>query len=123
MDPASKLEPIPRPPGHLLIGNLLDLNASHPIESLMELTRQYGPIYELAIPGRGSRIVVSSYELVSELCDESRFDKVVGPGLKALAEGPAGAGLFSDAGGKTQAVRRRTSDVSVGWGGRHYAER
>jgi cytochrome P450 / NADPH-cytochrome P450 reductase len=95
MDPASKLKPIPRPPGHLLIGNLLDLNASHPIESLMELTRQYGPIYELAIPGRGSRIVVSSYELVSELCDESRFDKVVGPGLKALAEGPAGAGLFT----------------------------
>jgi cytochrome P450 / NADPH-cytochrome P450 reductase len=95
MDAASKLEPIPRPPGHLLIGNLLDLDASHPMESLMELARQYGPIYELAVPGRGSRIVVSSYELVNELCDESRFDKLVGPGLKALAEGPAGAGLFS----------------------------
>src|SRR6478672_1632836 len=95
MDPASKLEPIPRPPGHLLIGNLLDLDASHPMESLMELARQYGPIYELAIPGRGSLIVVSSYELVNELCDESRFDKSVGPGLKALAEGPAGAGLFT----------------------------
>ena len=95
MDPIPKLEPIPRPPGHLLIGNLLDLDASHPMESLMDLARQYGPIYELAIPGRGSRIIVSGYELVNELCDESRFDKLVGPGLKALAEGPAGAGLFT----------------------------
>jgi len=95
MDAVRKLEPIPRPPGHLLIGNLLDLDTSNPIESLMELARQYGPIYELAIPGHGSRIVVSGYELVNELCDESRFDKMLGPGLKALAEGPAGAGLFT----------------------------
>ena len=42
---------------------------------------------------RGSRVIVSSYELVDELCDESRFDKMLGPGLKALAEGPAGRGL------------------------------
>ena len=95
MDSASKLEPIPRPPGHLLIGNLLDLDARQPIKSLMELARQYGPIYEIAIPTRGSRIIVSGYELVNELCEESRFDKEVGPGLKALAEGPAGAGLFT----------------------------
>ena len=95
MDPTAHLEPIPRPPGHLLIGNLLDLDAGHPIESLMDLARQYGPIYELTIPSRGSRIIVSGYELVNELCDESRFDKLVGPGLKALAEGPAGAGLFT----------------------------
>jgi cytochrome P450 / NADPH-cytochrome P450 reductase len=95
MDSASKLEPIPRPPGHLLIGNLLDLDASHPMESLMDLARRYGPIYEIAIPARGSRIIVSRYELVNELCDESRFDKEVGPGLKALAEDPAGAGLLT----------------------------
>jgi cytochrome P450/NADPH-cytochrome P450 reductase len=59
MDPTARLEPIPRPPGHLLIGNLLDLDAGHPIESLMDLARQYGPIYELTIPSRGSRIIVS----------------------------------------------------------------
>ena len=89
------LEPIPRPPGHLLVGNLLDLDAAHPIESLMDLARQYGPIFELAIPGRGPLIVVSSFELVDELCDESRFDKKVGAGLNALAKGPAGRGLFT----------------------------
>jgi len=95
MDPVAALEPIPRPPGHLLIGNLLDLDASHPMEGLMDLARQYGSIYELTVPGRGSRIIVSGYELVNELCDDSRFDKLVGSGLRVLAEDPVGPGLFS----------------------------
>ena len=94
MDAAARLEPIPRPPGHVFVGNLFDLDASHPVESLMDLARKYGPIYELALP-RGSRVIVSSHELVDELCDESRFDKMLGPGLKAVAEGPAGRGLFT----------------------------
>jgi cytochrome P450 / NADPH-cytochrome P450 reductase len=95
MDPVPQLKPIPRPPGHMLVGNLFDLDAGHPIESLMELARKYGPIYELALPARASPIVVSSFELVDELCDESRFDKKVGGGLSALANGPVGRGLFT----------------------------
>jgi len=95
MDPVSNLEPIPRPPGHMLVGNLFDIDAGHPIESLMELARQYGPIFELDLSSRRSLIVVSSFELVDELCDESRFDKKVGAGLSELAEGPAGRGLFT----------------------------
>jgi cytochrome P450/NADPH-cytochrome P450 reductase len=95
MGPEVHLQPIPRPPGHMLVGNLLDIDAAHPIEGLMELARKYGPIFELAVPGRGSPIVVSSFELVDELSDESRFDKKVGGGLSALAEGPAGRGLFT----------------------------
>ncbi|HEX3346623.1 MAG TPA: cytochrome P450, partial [Acetobacteraceae bacterium] len=98
MNPAGSpphLEPIPRPPSHVLVGNLPDLDAHHPIESLMELARKYGPIFEVALPGRASLVIVSGHALVDELCDESRFDKMVGPGLKALAEGPAGAGLFT----------------------------
>ena len=51
MDPAPNLEQIPRPPGHMLVGNLFDLEAGHPIESLMELARKYGPIFELDLPG------------------------------------------------------------------------
>ena len=90
-----QLEPIPQPPGHLLIGNLLDLDASHPIESLMDLARRYGPIFRIELPGRGSRVIVSSHALVDELCDESRFDKMLGPGLNALAAGPVGRGLFT----------------------------
>ena len=74
MGTPAPLEPIPHPPEHLLVGNLFDLDASHPIESLMELSRKYGPIYELELPGSASRVIVSGYELVNELCDESRFD-------------------------------------------------
>jgi cytochrome P450/NADPH-cytochrome P450 reductase len=95
VNPAPHLEPIPRPPGHILVGNLLDLDAHHPLESLMELARKYGPIFEVSLPGRGSRVIVSSHALVDELCDEARFDKMVGAGLTALAEGPAGRGLFT----------------------------
>ena len=95
MSPEPRLEPIPRPPGHMLVGNLLDIDAAHPIESLMELARKYGNIFELALPGGGGRIVVSSFDLVDELCDESRFDKKVGVGLSALAKGPVGRGLFT----------------------------
>jgi cytochrome P450/NADPH-cytochrome P450 reductase len=79
----------------MLVGNLLDLDAHHPIESLMELARKYGPIFEVTLPGRGSGVILSGHTLVDEVCDESRFDKMLGGGLKALAEGPADRGLFT----------------------------
>jgi cytochrome P450/NADPH-cytochrome P450 reductase len=79
----------------MLVGNLFDIDTAHPIEGLAELARKYGPIYELDVPGRGSRIIASSYELVDPLCDESSFDKKVGGGLGALSSGPAGRGLFT----------------------------
>src|SRR3954469_25604755 len=89
------LKPIPHPPGHLLVGNLFDLDTSHPLESLADLARQYGPIYQLQLPGRGTRVIVSGYALVDELCDETRFDKALGPGLSVISEGPVGRGLFT----------------------------
>jgi cytochrome P450 / NADPH-cytochrome P450 reductase len=95
MDPVPNLEPIPHPPRHLLVGNLFDIDAAHPMEGLAELARKYGPIYRLEVPGLGSRIIASSFELVDPLCDESSFDKNVGAGLSALASGPAGRGLFT----------------------------
>jgi cytochrome P450 / NADPH-cytochrome P450 reductase len=89
------LEPIPRPPGRLLVGNLFDVDADRLIESLGDLARQYGPIYRIEVPGRGSHVIVSGHALVDELCDDSRFDKEVGPGLDALAVNPASRGLFT----------------------------
>ena len=53
MDTIAHLEPIPHPPGHVFVGNLFDLDASHPIESLTHLAREYGPIYELEVPRAG----------------------------------------------------------------------
>ena len=38
---------------------------------------------------------MSGHELVDELCDETRFDKMLGPGLNVLGEGPVGRGLFT----------------------------
>jgi cytochrome P450 / NADPH-cytochrome P450 reductase len=35
------------------VGNLFDLDASHPIDSLMNLARKYGPIYQLEDEMRG----------------------------------------------------------------------
>jgi cytochrome P450/NADPH-cytochrome P450 reductase len=78
-----ELVPIPAPPGLPFLGNLFDVDVKHPIESLMELSRQHGPIFKLAIPG-ASRVVVSSADLVDEICDDSRFDKVLAGGLLVM---------------------------------------
>jgi cytochrome P450 / NADPH-cytochrome P450 reductase len=88
VDPVPSLEPIPRPPGHMLVGKLFDIDTAHPMEGLAELARKYGPIYELDVPALGSRIIVSSFELVDPLCDESSFDKKVGGGLSRAGFGP-----------------------------------
>jgi cytochrome P450/NADPH-cytochrome P450 reductase len=42
----------------------------------MDLAREYGPIYLLQVLG-GDVMIVGSQELVNELCDESRFDKML----------------------------------------------
>jgi cytochrome P450 / NADPH-cytochrome P450 reductase len=94
MEDASHLEPIPRPPGHLLVGNLFDIEAGHPIESMMELARKYGPIIELDLPGGRLLTIASSFDLVDKLCDESQFDKKVGA-LSQLVKGPVGRGLIT----------------------------
>jgi hypothetical protein len=72
----------------LLLGDLLDVDAARPIESSIELTPEYGPVFELSVP-IGSRILVSSFERVDELCDESRFDKKVAGGSSCLIFVPA----------------------------------
>ena len=60
----------------------------------MSLAREYGPIFKLTTPG-GISVVVSGVDLVSEICDDARFDKVITAGLSILAEGPVDAGLFT----------------------------
>jgi cytochrome P450/NADPH-cytochrome P450 reductase len=77
-----------------LLGNVFDIDSASPFESLMELARHYGPIYRLATPG-GDRLVVSGPDLVDELCDDTRFDKMVGGGLSNLRRGSIGSGLFT----------------------------
>src|SRR3954453_16861412 len=45
--------------------------------------------------GGSTRNIVSGVNLVDELCDESRFDKMLGPGLIALQNSAVGHGLFT----------------------------
>ena len=74
-DKSQDVDNIPHPPILPVVGNLFDLNASKPVQSMMRLARKYGPIYRLVFPGGGESVVVSGFELVDELCDQKRFDK------------------------------------------------
>jgi cytochrome P450 / NADPH-cytochrome P450 reductase len=87
-------EDFPGPPGLPFIGNVRAIDLAQPIESLMSLAREYGPVFKLTTPG-GISAVVSGVDLVSEICDDARFDKVITAGLSILAEGPVDAGLFT----------------------------
>jgi len=71
------IDPIPQPPPSRIFGNLRDMDRELPIRGLMRLAEQYGPIYRVARPDGRSSLIVSSYELVNEVCDERRFDKLV----------------------------------------------
>lgn len=86
-------QPIPQPKKRPLLGNLRELDQDSPIQSLMRLAREFGPIFRLDLPGR-SPIFVSSRELVHELCDEERFDKRVHAPLQEI-RAFAGDGLFT----------------------------
>jgi cytochrome P450/NADPH-cytochrome P450 reductase len=67
--------------------------AMTPTEMLMALARQYGPI--VRIPGRRPRtVLLSSFALVDEVCDDARFDKEIGAGLQQVRSF-AGDGLFT----------------------------
>lgn len=93
MEPQPAFATIPQPRPDPLLKNLKDLDPKGPIQGLMRLARTYGPIFRLNLPG-GEIIVVSSQELVNELCDEHRFDKKVHPPLEHI-RAFAGDGLFT----------------------------
>ena len=88
------LDEIPGPRGLPLVGNAFDIDAVDPIEGFMRMAGEYGPIFRLAIPS-GTRLIVSGADLVDEICDDTRFDKLVGGGLANLRKGAADAGLFT----------------------------
>ncbi len=88
------LDEIPGPRGLPLVGNAFDIDGSSPIEGFLRMADEYGPIFRLTIPG-GTRLIVSGAPLVDEICDDTRFDKMVGGGLSNLRKGAAGSGLFT----------------------------
>ena len=87
------LTPIPHPPRTFVLGNLLSLTTISPVQDMMKLAQEYGPIYWLDMLGKPV-VIVSGFDLVDELCDESRFDKSVRGALRRLRDF-AGDGLFT----------------------------
>jgi cytochrome P450/NADPH-cytochrome P450 reductase len=76
---------IPQPPMEPILGNLRLIDPRGPVQSMMQLTRKHGPIMRLEFFGR-RLILLSSQELVAEICDESRFRKSVHHTLESLRD-------------------------------------
>lgn len=91
---APKLEPIPQPPRSRFTGNLAQLKlADTPMEAMMKVAEEFGPIFRLEVGGN-TTIIVSNFDLANELFDTRRFDKGIGPGLKQVRNFNS-EGLFS----------------------------
>src|SRR5258708_39263731 len=79
----NKLYPIPHPPRTPVLGNMLTVDGDAPIQGLMRIAREQGPIFWLDMMGT-PLVVVSGADLVAELSDEKRFDKAVRGSLRRV---------------------------------------
>jgi len=71
------LAPIPEPSFKIpFLGHLLSLKGNT-LSSFINLYSKLGPIYRLHL-GSYDIVVITSFELVKEVCDDSRFDKYLG---------------------------------------------
>jgi len=91
--PAVVLQPIPRDPGWPVVGNLFQITPGAVGQHLLARSRHHDGIFELDFAGRRVPFV-SSVALAGELCDASRFRKIIGPPLSYLRD-MAGDGLFT----------------------------
>ncbi|KAI0389114.1 cytochrome P450 [Xylariaceae sp. FL0594] len=72
--PEDALVPIPQPPTHWFVGNLPEMNPSFPLSSIWRMADIYGDIYKVDLK-TVTVVVISSYELINEVMDTSRFQK------------------------------------------------
>ncbi|GGD09398.1 bifunctional cytochrome P450/NADPH--P450 reductase [Pontibacillus salipaludis] len=84
---------IPSPKTYGPLGSLPLIDKEKMMQSFMKLADEHGPIFQFQFPGRVSTIV-SNHALVSEVSDETRFDKTVGPALQNVKPF-GGDGLFT----------------------------
>jgi cytochrome P450/NADPH-cytochrome P450 reductase len=89
----NKLSPIPHPPKKPVVGNMLSLDPNAPVQHLVRLTKELGPIFWLDMMG-APLVIVSGHDLVEELSDEKRFDKAVRGSLRRV-RAVGGDGLFT----------------------------
>ncbi|GGY72860.1 bifunctional cytochrome P450/NADPH--P450 reductase [Marinobacter zhanjiangensis] len=91
--PEITLQPIPHPPRWPLVGNLLQIPTSRMAQYFLEVSRDFDGIFEMDFGGVRIPFAFSA-ELVEELCDETRFRKVIRPPLSLLRD-VVGDGLFT----------------------------
>src|SRR5271168_429741 len=89
----NRLAPIPHPPTKPVVGNMLSLDSSAPVQNLTRLAKELGPIFWLDMMG-APIVFVSGHDLVDELSDEKRFDKAVRGPLRRV-RAISGDGLFT----------------------------
>src|SRR5580658_9945643 len=89
----NRLSPIPHPPTKPVVGNMLSLDSTAPVQNLARLAKELGPIFWLDMMG-APIVIVSGHDLVDELSDEKRFDKAVRGPLRRV-RAIAGDGLFT----------------------------
>ncbi|KAJ0415406.1 cytochrome P450 [Aspergillus carlsbadensis] len=76
-----------------IVGNIFDIDLDNGTMSTLELAKAYYPIFKFTFAGETS-ILVNSVELLSELCDETRFHKHISSGLDRIRAG-TNDGLFT----------------------------
>ncbi|CAF3529240.1 unnamed protein product [Fusarium graminearum] len=92
-DGGKKSGQIPGPKGLPVLGNLFDLDLSDSLTSLINIGQKYAPIFSLELGGH-REVMICSRDLLDELCDETRFHKIVTGGVDKLRP-LAGDGLFT----------------------------
>jgi cytochrome P450/NADPH-cytochrome P450 reductase len=93
MASVNKLDPIPHPPTKPVVGNMLSLDSTAPVQHLARLAKELGPIFWLDMMG-APIVIASGYDIVNELSDEKRFDKAVRGSLRRV-RAVGGDGLFT----------------------------
>jgi len=88
------VDDIPGPEGKPIVGNMFDVPPERTIVTLMQFVREYGPMIRLRTPV-GDRFIASGLPMIDDLCDDERFDKLVGDGQKAVRSFGRSAGLFT----------------------------
>lgn len=85
---------IPHPPRRVpLLGDVLSFRGDAPTQSVSDIARQLGPLFEFRFLG-ARWVVAAGPEVVTELNDETRFCKHLGPDMVALRV-MGGDGLFT----------------------------
>src|ERR1700692_4089224 len=93
MAPKNRLSPIPQPPTKPVVGNMLSLDSSAPVQNLTRRAKEVGTIFRWDMIG-APLVIVSGHDLVEELSDEKRFDKAVRGSLRRV-RAVGGDGLFT----------------------------